>query len=362
MVDVIHGSYEEKFPEVVGYLASAYRQPVPTFAFIDLRGYADNPFSHVADFKCAMPSKSEVMVYLPASFMARFLETGITDEALTKLYGGPTWEDAKAMGEHSRQRVGQRLVGLFGDRLKEHFDWVTSFNVEPERHNDYYLLFGTDHEDGLRAMKQGHVEGRRAQWEGLQAAPKSYPTKAQLFSDDALITPPDTSILGALLKAEFPDRSIHDYRSEDETSRFAARAIQDKPHLRQLGAAPLGAERQDQRSSSHRGPEKATTRPVRPDALHAIDQRRARRCFGLPACHPRCRPVEGRARRALVVRPPHCLKKNATSSCLAAVAQIATHSASIRRCRGPGLAAGDQPVDAVEVEPVKRPEQRLGAR
>ena len=90
IVDVIHGSYEEEFPKVVAHLASAYRQPVPTFAFVDPRGYADNPFSHIADFKQKMPNKSEVMVYVPAAFMARFLATGITDEALTKAYGGPT--------------------------------------------------------------------------------------------------------------------------------------------------------------------------------------------------------------------------------------------------------------------------------
>jgi hypothetical protein len=34
-----------------------------------------------------MPDKSELMVYLPASFMARFVATGQTDAALTKLYG-----------------------------------------------------------------------------------------------------------------------------------------------------------------------------------------------------------------------------------------------------------------------------------
>ena len=58
IVDVIHGSYEEHFPRVVAYLANAYRQPVPTFAFVDPRGYADNPFSHIAAFKRQMPSKS----------------------------------------------------------------------------------------------------------------------------------------------------------------------------------------------------------------------------------------------------------------------------------------------------------------
>lgn len=128
-VDLVHGTYEERFPEVIEYLATAYRRPVPTFAFVDPRGYADNPFSRIEAFKRRMPTKSEVMVYLPASFMARFVATGKTAAALTKLYGGPTWEDA--MDEGSRQRAGERLAGIFGDRLSEHFDWVTSSTSSP---------------------------------------------------------------------------------------------------------------------------------------------------------------------------------------------------------------------------------------
>ncbi len=235
-VDVIHGSYEEEFPKVVTYLASAYHQPVPTFAFIDPLGYADNPFSHIAAFKSAMPNKSEVMVYLPAAFMARFLETGITDEALTKLYGGPTWEDAKTLDAQSRQRVGQRLAGLFGDRLKEHFDWVTSFNVEPERHNDYYLLFGTNHKDGLRAMKQGMWKVDAHGGEGFKQ-PKVLPEQGQLFGDDQLTAPPDTSILGGLLSAEFADRTFTITEAEDFT--LCRTRYLDKPHLRAWVLRPL---------------------------------------------------------------------------------------------------------------------------
>jgi three-Cys-motif partner protein len=235
-VDVIHGKYEKQFPKVVAYLASAYHQPVPTFAFIDPRGYADNPFSHIADFKRAMPNKSEVMVYLPASFMARFLETGITDEALTRLYGGPTWEEAKVLDEQSRQRVGQTLAGLFGDRLKEHFDWVTSFNVEPERHNDYYLLFGTDHNDGLRAMKQGMWKVDAHGGEGFKQA-KVLPDQGQLFPDDEGTAPPDTSVLGELLSAEFADRIFTISEAEDFT--LCRTRYLDKPHLRAWALHPL---------------------------------------------------------------------------------------------------------------------------
>lgn len=234
IVDVIHGSYEEQFPRVVAYLANAYRQPVPTFAFVDPRGYTDNPFSHIATFKRQLPSKSEVMVYLPAAFMARFLATGVTDEALTRLYGGPTWEDAK--DEQSRQRAGQKLAGLFGDRLSEHFDWVTSFNVEPERRNDYYLLFGTDHKDGLREMKRGMWKVDQHGGEGFKQA-KTLPDQGQLFSDDSVVVPPDTSILGEMLRAEFGVRVFTITEAEDFT--LCRTRYLDKPHLRQWALGPL---------------------------------------------------------------------------------------------------------------------------
>ncbi len=234
IVDVIHGSYEDEFPKVVTHLASAYRQPVPTFAFVDPRGYADNPFSRIASFKQQMPNKSEVMVYLPAAFMARFLATGITDEALTKAYGGPTWEDAK--DEQSRQRAGQKLAGLFGDRLRERFGWVTSFNVDPERHNDYYLLFGTDHKDGLREMKRGMWKVDKHAGEGFKQA-KTMPDQEQLFSDDSVVVPPDTSILGGMLRAEFGKRVFTITEAEDFT--LCRTRYLDSPHLRQWALRPL---------------------------------------------------------------------------------------------------------------------------
>ena len=258
-VDVIHGTYEEQFPKVVEYLATAYRQPVPTFAFVDPRGYADNPFSHIADFKRRMPDKSEVMVYLPASFMARFVATGKTAAALTKLYGGPTWEEAAEMDEPTRQRAGEKLAGLFGDRLSEHFDWVTSFNVEPERRNDYYLLFGTGHKDGLREMKRGMWAVDKPRRRGLQAG-QDPPGQAQLFGDDTATVPPDTTILGGLLRAEFGTRVFSIQEAEDFT--LCRTKYLDSPHLRSWALRPLedaGELRRGRAASRAAG--RATTRP-----------------------------------------------------------------------------------------------------
>lgn len=235
-VDVIYGSYEDHFPRVVDHLATTYRQPVPTFAFIDPRGYADNPFSHIEVFKRRLREKSEVMVYLPAAFMARFVATGITDAALTKLYGGPSWEQAAEIDEPSRQLAGQKLAGVFGDRLSEHFDWVTSFNVEPERRNDYYLLFGTGHKDGLREMKRAMWAVDSHAGEGFKQA-KTRPGHMQLFGDDTATVPPDTTILSGLLRAEFATRTFTIGEAEDFT--LCRTKYLDRPHLRSWALRPL---------------------------------------------------------------------------------------------------------------------------
>lgn len=235
-VDVIHGTYESVFPKVVDFLAGAYRQPVPTFAFVDPRGYGDNPFSHIADFRRRMPNKSEVMVYLPASFMARFIATGTTDAALTKLYGGLTWEQAKEIDESSRKLAGAKLADLFGNELGRHFDWVTSFNVEPERRNDYYLMFGTGHKDGLRAMKQGMWSVDRGGGKGFRQA-KTRPGQDQLFKDDSYAAAPDTTVLGGLLYGEFGERVFAVEQAEDFTL-FRTKFL-DRPHLRSWALRPL---------------------------------------------------------------------------------------------------------------------------
>lgn len=234
VVDVIYAKYEDEFLNVIEHLARGYPPPVPTFAFVDPCGYANNPFSHIEAFKRRMPGKSEVMVYLPASFMARFVATGKTSAALTKVYGGPTWEDAKDEG--SRQRAGEKLAGLFGDRLSEHFDWVTSFNVEPERHNNYYLLFGTGHKDGLREMKRGMWSVDSHAGAGFKQA-KTRPGQAQLFGEDSVLVPPDTTILGGLLRAEFGTRVFTIRQAADFT--LCRTKYLDSPHLRRWALRPM---------------------------------------------------------------------------------------------------------------------------
>jgi hypothetical protein len=142
------------------------------------------------------------------------------------------------MDDPSRQRAGQKLADLFGDRLSEQFAWVTSFNVEPERRNDYYLLFGTDHKDGLREMKRGMWAVDTHAGEGFKQA-KTRPGQGQLFADDSVSLPPDTDVLGSLLRAEFRTRVFTIEEAEDFT--LCRTKYLDSPHLRRWALKPLEA-------------------------------------------------------------------------------------------------------------------------
>jgi len=228
-VDVVLGRYEDQFPVVVEWLSRTYRPPVPTFAFVDPLGYRDNPFDHIAGFRQLLPTKSEVMVYLPASFMARFVRTGITDAALNRLYGGSTWEEA-AKTAASRQQAGEALASEFNRRLKGLFAWVTSFNVDPERHNDYYLLFGTDHKDGLREMKRGMWSVDQREGTGYRQGRTYGDAQGQLFPDSATETGPDLRSLAPLLRGHFGTRVFSIMEAEDFT--LCRTKYLDRPHLR----------------------------------------------------------------------------------------------------------------------------------
>ena len=111
-VDVIHGTYEEHFPRVVEYLATTYRQPVPTFAFVDPRGYADNPFSHIEDFKRRMPDEERGDGLPPGGVhgaVRRDRHHGRgSDEALRRAYVGGGRGDGRAVAPARRREARRR--------------------------------------------------------------------------------------------------------------------------------------------------------------------------------------------------------------------------------------------------------------
>lgn len=235
-VDVIHGAYVDRFPTVVEWLATNCRQPVPTFVFIDPLGYKGNPFAHLRLLKRQLPRKSEALVYVPASWMARFARTGITANALDELYSNRSWEDA-VEAESTRRGASEALAGAFYDVMKGEFEWVTRFNVDPLRHNDYYLMFGSDSLHGLREMK-------RAQWKVDPVGGRAYQQSAEraigqgeLFAAEELGELPREETLPVLLRERF---GIEAFTIEDaEFFTLTQTRFLDDKHLRQWALIPL---------------------------------------------------------------------------------------------------------------------------
>jgi three-Cys-motif partner protein len=235
-VDVIHGSYVATFPRVVLWLADHYRRPLPSFVFVDPRGYKGNPFGHVQLLKRALPEKSETLMYVPASWMARFAKTGITAGALDDFYSGRDWEEAVA-AEDTRRGASEALAGVFYEVMKSEFEWVTRFNVDPLHRNDYYLFFGTDSLHGLREMK-------RAQWKVDPVGGRAYEQSAaraigqgELFPiEDVTELPPEES-LPALLRAHFGTEPFTIEQAEFYT--LTETRYLDEGHLRQWALIPL---------------------------------------------------------------------------------------------------------------------------
>jgi three-Cys-motif partner protein len=220
-VDVIYGKYEDEFPRVVDYVATQYRQPVPTFAFVDPRGYEDNPFDLLRSYRARLGAKAEAMVYVPISFMARFVATEITEQAMDRAFGSrEAWDEVRRKAAPGVE-AGARLAEAYSDVMSDEFRWVSRFVIDPVRHNEYYLFFGTDHLDGLKVMKAAYWKIDPVGGSGYQQDPLSAAGQGTLFGPAGAPGPAaaDAS-LAELLRERFGLREF----SINEAEEFALTA------------------------------------------------------------------------------------------------------------------------------------------
>ena len=121
--------------------------------------------------------------------------------------------------------------------MKGEFDWVTRFNVDPLRRNDYYLFFGTDNLHGLREMK-------RAQWKVDPVGGRAYEQSAaaavgqgMLFAVEETTTLPTEESLPVLLRERFNADPFSVEQAEHFT--LTKTRYLDEGHLRKLALIPL---------------------------------------------------------------------------------------------------------------------------
>lgn len=224
---------EGNFTDVMGTLFERIegQSLIPTFAFIDPFGYKDTAVGLTG--KILSFPKSEVLIYVPLYKIARFVDQPSQHNVLMNLYGDDRWKPAAAIpGVEARQDF---LAAVFASALREHTTHVLDFEMFGRTNSSgYSLFFGTNSDDGLRAIKT-------AMW-------KVDPVHGRSFRDPkirgqmSLTFGPDLSPLLPLLRARFGEEPF----TIEEASRFVLceTRFRDDAHLKSQTLKP--AENRDE--------------------------------------------------------------------------------------------------------------------
>lgn len=149
-VEIVCDDFSAIFPSKLAEICSKIGTVPPTFAFIDPFGAGDEA-AQLASNLVGLP-RCEALVYVPITFLARFVTTADMEPTLNRLYNGDSWRPARDVPDLSSRK--QILQDAFIDRLKLSCDHVRPFEIEPDDgRNSYVLFFGTNNRLGLQRMK-----------------------------------------------------------------------------------------------------------------------------------------------------------------------------------------------------------------
>ncbi len=242
-VHIEEGSFETAFGSLIDAATDSGRTLIPTFAFIDPFGYSSASMSltgRLLDFP-----RCEALVFLPLTFVHRFVGRAGQEAALTSLFDCEDWREAILLQGAARRAF---LMDLFECQLgnKANVAYVRSFQLQTQDGNDYRLVFGLGHRKGLEIAKD-------AMWKVDPVSGTLYTATTDsgqevLFSPNETV---DTAPLLAELRAKFGTAWFTIKQAEECT-------LIDTPfrigHLRQRTLQPAeDAGRLEVRRPRHRG-------------------------------------------------------------------------------------------------------------
>jgi hypothetical protein len=126
--------------------------------------------------------------------------TNLTEGALTRALGGA--DAVQRLREHPDaidREAGERIADWFAELMRKEYDLVTQFTIDPVRHNEYHLFFGTGSEDGVRVMKRAYWTVDPVGGSGYQQDPRQALGQGALFGPAELRRLPDEDTLPVLL-------------------------------------------------------------------------------------------------------------------------------------------------------------------
>lgn len=191
-----HGEFEPTFGRMLDETTNHGKVLIPTFAFIDPFGYSASSMSLTGKL-LAFP-RCEVLVFLPLSFVHRFVGRDGQDAALTSLFGCEAWREAIPLQGNDRSDF---LLALFKRQLGTNptVEHVHSFQLRTKDGNDYRLVFGLGHDKGLDLAKD-------AMWKVDPIAGTAYVATSHTGQEVLFAPTVDTAPLLADLRAEFGTR------------------------------------------------------------------------------------------------------------------------------------------------------------
>jgi hypothetical protein len=164
--------------------------------------------------------------------------TELTEGALRRALGGAeAVERVRENPDAVDREAGERIADEFAELMRNEYDLVTQFTIDPVRHNEYHLFFGTGSEHGVREMKRAYWKVDPVGGSGYQQDPRQALGQGALFGPAELRRLPDEDTLPVLLREHYGTRAFEVQEAERFTlmqTRFL-----DKPHLRQWALRPL---------------------------------------------------------------------------------------------------------------------------
>jgi three-Cys-motif partner protein len=218
---VTRGRYEDHVPPTVTERSAL-------FLFLDPFGYSHAPMTLTHDL--VQQPKSDTLIFLPLSFVNRFVGREGQERALDRFFGTPLWRDIP-----DGPARPQALLQLFRAQLtKAGLTYTLPFRLKPpDGSNEYWIVGGSSNLRGLASIKEGFWTVDPVHGEGF-AAPRSAPLGQDALFGDMPSVEPDTGPLLGLLRERFGHEwfSIEDAMSVTERSHFLDR------HLKQRTLVP----------------------------------------------------------------------------------------------------------------------------
>jgi len=198
--------FSEALTEIFKYLDEQKKRIAPSFVFIDPFGFEGIPFDVIK--RIMENSQCEVFITFMYDDINRFMKNKKLWKCLDETFGTEEWKSA--LNEKVPSNRVNLLYSIYRKQLEKVAQYVSAFKmIDKFNRVDYFLFFGTNHIEGLKAMK--HAMWRADPTGNLQFSDYTY------YPDQGFLIEPEPpfDILQTSILNEFKGKTITIKELED---------------------------------------------------------------------------------------------------------------------------------------------------